>query len=73
MIKYAKATKLKISIDNRNDFKMIIQDNGVGKQKSSRLSGQGLENMRERAKELNGEIAIQFIEGCQITLTCAKI
>ena len=62
----------------RNTLEMRIRDNGVGFQVHEQgadikmtMSGNGLDNIRSRAKEMNGEARIESKtgEGTEIILT----
>ena len=63
--KYADATKVKVNFDCKNNwFSMIIQDNGKGfesekeKEKSALSGREGIRNMINRAKKMNGRLTI---------------
>ncbi|MCG7860231.1 ATP-binding protein, partial [Flavihumibacter sediminis] len=66
-VKYSEASNLEIEIKrNGNKVVMEIRDDGkgfdqgtVGSSNRVSLSGNGLNNMKNRARELNGEITIQ--------------
>ncbi len=57
--KYSKATdaRLEINIVHKN-LEMEISDNGVGFEWEKRKNGNGMENMKQRAIELNGTFSI---------------
>jgi len=60
--KYSKATHVNVEIrKNGKAMNMIISDDGVGFDTTTSSSGNGLRNMRERAKLLNGTISIQSL------------
>lgn len=73
VVKHAEATKLDIKIMNDHQFQMKIQDNGIGQVVGPQSSGQGLENMKFRAKELKGSIIVKFDDGGLIELQCPRI
>lgn len=61
-IKYANATELNINIVAQNKkLLMHIEDKGIGFNESTILEGNGLDNMKSRAKELKGELNIVSI------------
>lgn len=60
--KYSQATHVNVDIrKNGKMMNMTISDNGVGFDTKSTSTGNGLRNMRERAKLLNGTISIQSL------------
>jgi signal transduction histidine kinase len=62
--KYAHATKVDISIGNReNMFYLTIIDNGVGFDRASIVRGNGLNNMHKRAAKIRGTIDIDSCPG----------
>ena len=70
-VKHSQATHLVISINHASDgtIQISVNDNGKGFQFSDHLSGNGLENMKERMKEIDGSFDIQSSnEGTQIVL-----
>lgn len=73
VIKHSNATHLEVKIHNDQQFEMIIKDNGVGETSTKKGSGQGLENLKSRTKEINGIIHIKFKKGCTVHLRCPKI
>jgi signal transduction histidine kinase len=56
VLKHAKATTIEVKL---NESSLIISDNGVGFHVEENSSGRGLNNIRWRAKELNGELKIE--------------
>ena len=75
--KYAQATKVEITILKKKKYiEMKIVDNGIGFEidkiiTNDNLNGNGLKNMKLRAKEINGDLKIMSSknEGTQIILT----
>jgi signal transduction histidine kinase len=68
-VKYPGATR--ISVHAKYDSKKLelkIEDNGRGFSLQSNNKGNGLLNMRNRAKELNGELLINSDHGTTIQL-----
>lgn len=58
-IKHSKATELKVSMSEFDDHVgFFISDNGVGFETDQATSGNGLKNMKERVKIVNGTIDI---------------
>ncbi|MEQ9465906.1 MAG: histidine kinase [Ekhidna sp.] len=58
-IKHSKATELKVSMSEFDDHVgFFISDNGVGFKMDQATSGNGIKNMRERVKIVNGTIDI---------------
>ncbi len=69
--KYAKATLIEVSIDVKDrHLSLTIQDNGIGFDIVTALKngGNGLKNMRERLKQVGGEVFITAERGCQVVL-----
>lgn len=69
--KYSKASVLKIEfIFSGDELKIVITDNGVGFDLATVKKGNGLDNMQQRAKELNGTLLIETSsgQGCAISL-----
>lgn len=55
--KYSKATEAQLKIEMKEKNLLVnISDNGVGFDIGNRKNGNGIENMKYRAKELNGEM-----------------
>ncbi len=60
IMKYARATRVQIELENSSDrLELLIRDNGVGFDTSQRTNGIGLTNMRSRAAILGGTVEIQ--------------
>ena len=58
-MKYAQASKISVGISNENDkLKIRIKDDGMGFDLDKTELGNGLNNMKKRAVELNGELQI---------------
>lgn len=63
-VKYSKASEVNISIKWAADWlQMVIMDNGKGFDINQYASGNGLKNMRSRAKEMSSEFKIDSIRG----------
>ncbi|KJJ14463.1 MULTISPECIES: histidine kinase [unclassified Neisseria] len=76
--KHALAHNVTVSIDNRQDFTLIIRDDGVGFDPAhlDTLSGEhvGMGIMRERAQRIHAELEVSSKpdEGTTVTLTLPK-
>jgi signal transduction histidine kinase len=60
IIKYAKASKVVLSLtnDDNNTISLSLKDNGVGFDVSKKSKGVGLTNMRVRASLFKGEVVM---------------
>jgi signal transduction histidine kinase len=59
LVKYSQATSASISIEGgEKNLKMIISDNGIGFNTEEIRSGNGLNNIEQRATKLNGQLSI---------------
>lgn len=71
-VKYSEAKNIDVSIkENDHRINMTIKDDGKGFENTSHSKGNGLDNMRNRAKELQGETKVQsaFGQGTTISFT----
>ncbi|MEK5186613.1 sensor histidine kinase [Solibacillus sp. FSL W7-1324] len=70
IVKHSKATICRISFYQSDDeFKMTIQDNGVGFERmDTLLGGSGLKGMQERIEFINGSLEIESDEGTTVVL-----
>lgn len=72
-LKYSKCTNITIeaSLKNRNII-LLIKDDGIGFDPSTHSKGNGINNMKKRAEQLNGKMNLESIlgKGTSITLTC---
>ncbi|MDR3404008.1 MAG: discoidin domain-containing protein [Chthoniobacter sp.] len=64
----AKRVELRAQIENR-EFVLTIHDDGVGFDPTHVREGIGLKNMRERARDLNGQVSIQSSPEAGTTIT----
>jgi len=74
-MKHANASKIEVKVFKENNtFRIIINDNGDGFDEEAVLSGNGMNNLKKRAKEINGEITITSQEqaGTSIVLCFKK-
>lgn len=68
-LKYASADKIEVNISKeKNQFRIEISDNGVGFDQASVDLGNGLNNMKKRAREIGGELHVEsnFGKGTKI-------
>jgi ligand-binding sensor domain-containing protein/two-component sensor histidine kinase len=64
LIKYSKAKRVQISlVHNSHSVILLIRDDGIGFNASQNFNGNGLANIRKRAKEMNAQIDIESGEG----------
>jgi len=66
IVKYAEASAVNLHIiDKEDEVYLVLEDNGKGfdERKSKPTGGMGLQNIRERAKLLNGSAEIQSAPG----------
>ena len=69
--KHARASEVKVLLEFASDgVQLTVQDNGRGFEATSSTSGQGLQNMRQRADELGGTFRLHSSpgEGTQVVL-----
>lgn len=69
--KYSKATTANIRILKTKKSSIIIKisDNGIGFEKLEKHRGQGIKNMKSRAKELNASLNIKSIPDLGVSIT----
>ncbi len=73
VMKHSKASCVEIQIsENRGEWHLSIQDNGVGIDSNVVTKGNGLKNLRRRAEKLNGtlDITSQYGQGTMIQFAC---
>lgn len=69
VIKYAQASNVIVQISqNENTLTLTIEDDGIGFDKSKIVYGLGLKNIENRARLLNGTVAIISSEGDGTTI-----
>lgn len=75
-LKHSKCSSIKIAISTKPEFEMVFVDNGVGfdVEKGLEKISMGLNNMKNRAKDINYELIIdsQIGKGTSITLSEIK-
>lgn len=69
-VKYSKATNINVSLQSdARTFLMTITDNGIGFDVSAKKSGNGMSNMRRRAKEVGAEFTLSSETGKGTSVT----
>lgn len=69
-LKYAEAKNISIKIFKQDSMlEMIIKDDGNGFETAAGNSGNGLKNMKERSKEINGLLHIESLPGAGTAIT----
>ena len=64
LVKYSNAKRVQIALTHQsNTVTLIIRDDGVGFDASKKYNGNGLTNIRKRAKEINAQLNIESGEG----------
>jgi len=74
-MKHANASKIDINvIKEKSTYQIAIKDNGKGFEEAETVSGNGMNNLKKRAKEINGEISVtsQKQSGTTIVLRFKK-
>lgn len=73
IVKHAQADRVEVMLRNYSThFEMIIKDNGSGSLKNEK-TGQGLTNMKMRAKRINAKLTIDKNNGYRIKLVTKPI
>lgn len=72
-VRHAEATKVTILLENAHIFRMIIKDNGKGLQQKGKFSGLGLDNIRMRAEQMEGEVEFRNMDGFEIVVRRNKL
>ncbi len=73
--KYSEASKIEVSISEKdNKFIIEIKDDGIGFDKNKVDLGNGINNIKKRAKDLNGkaEITSEIDRGTSVVITVSK-
>jgi len=64
LVKYSQATRASIILKNENGFiKLAVKDNGIGFDLEQTSKGNGLLNMKARAKEMKAQLKIESEKG----------
>jgi len=72
IIKHAQATDAELIFTMKNGgLSVVIKDNGIGMPQEGELKrfGNGISNMKNRMKSINGDFIIENHQGTKITLT----
>ncbi len=75
-LKYANARNIKVEINQaQTNLEIIIRDDGIGYDQESVEMGNGISNMRKRAKEIKASISMESLldKGTKIHLTLKKV
>jgi len=67
-IKYSKSDKIEIEVSNQAEFSMIIRDYGVGFNIDAVASGFGIQNIKDRTKQIGGTMNIDSAIGTGTTV-----
>lgn len=68
-VKYSGATKISVRVKSENKkLELTIEDNGCGFSVDKNNKGNGLVNMKNRSRELNGELKISADTGTKVQL-----
>ncbi len=71
IIKHSRATRVDLSINRTNGMLVMdLQDNGIGFDTASPKEGNGLRNMKERARALGGEYTVTSDQGTGTKVHC---
>ena len=72
--KHSRATAVKIRLFREHGkFTMIVEDNGIGLNGNGKASGHGLNNMKMRAKRIDGTLAFAGEGGTKVMVSLEKI
>jgi signal transduction histidine kinase len=64
LVKYSQATRASVSITHDNhEVTCIIRDDGIGFDVSAKYNGNGLNNIRKRANEIDARLNIESENG----------
>jgi signal transduction histidine kinase len=70
VVRHARAKRVELSAQiNRRDFVLVVSDDGVGFDPAQTHEGVGLKSLRERARDLRGQMTIQSTAGGGTTIT----
>lgn len=74
IVKHAEATKVSFSIVLDHDMQIVIHDNGKGIDWSNqRAFSNGIQNIKKRMKEINGEVNFANEQGTKVSLNIPLI
>ena len=64
LVKYSQASRVSITLKNENGFiKLVVRDNGIGFDVAETSKGNGILNMKARAKEMKAQLNIESEKG----------
>ena len=67
--RHARAQHVRVTLTHTDDsITLVVQDDGVGFDRHGQTGGLGLDNMRERAHEVGGEVGVVSIPGSGTTV-----
>src|SRR5690349_18900333 len=69
IVKHARAHHVSIKMEAGHDLVVSISDDGIGYTKSDNHHGNGLINMKQRMKNINGRFEMEVANGTTIRLT----
>jgi signal transduction histidine kinase len=69
--KYSEARNCFIALKKEKDLRLTIQDDGKGFDKNKLTGGNGLGNIEQRCKQLNGNCTITTAPGEGVIITCS--
>ncbi len=70
VVRHARAKRVELSAQiERRDFVLVVSDDGVGFDPAQAYEGVGLKSLRERARDLRGQMTIQSTVGGGTTIT----
>jgi signal transduction histidine kinase len=70
LVKYSEANYASITLAiHNNKLQLDIKDNGIGFEKNNIIQGNGLQNMQQRAQNINADFSINSIKGSGTNIT----
>ena len=72
VVRHGRASHVTIAVDGaRGTFRLRVRDNGVGFDERTTRTGNGLVNMRRRARDARGELSVRSApdQGTEVTFT----
>jgi signal transduction histidine kinase len=69
IVKHAQATQVNVKIACADTLTIIISDNGIGLSHKAKAFSNGLENMKNRMKNIGGSFEIENKNGTTVKLT----
>lgn len=69
LVKYSQASRANVMLLHENrQVILVVRDNGVGFDVSAKYNGNGLNNIRRRANEINAQLNIESATGAGTTI-----